>query len=233
MHNFDIFFAGKLTPDADPSEAREAVGKLFKLQGQALEKLFSGTPVRIKKAVDVETANRYRKAFRNAGALIDIVPHQAASVENAAPEQAMAPPATTAQPPAEKTVPAADTSADMTLLPANTGSLEDCAPQVEARQIPDIGWMNLDMPGIDLDETPPAPAKQVDTSALSLSDANTGSLEDCREDKPAREIPDISGMTMSDANSGSLKDCDSRKPAQPIPDISHLQMVSPEDEKSS
>ena len=77
------------------------------------------------------------------------------------------------------------------------------------------------------------PEMQVDTSGFSMSEPNTGSLEDCREDKPAREIPDISGMTMSEPHTGSLEDFDSRKPAQPIPDISHLQIVSPDDEKDT
>ena len=230
MHHFDIFFAGKLAPEADPEQAREAIGKMFKLQGNPLEKLFSGTPMRIKKAVDVDTANRYRKAFLKAGALIDIVPHENPPAQSN----------TGAQQPVPAVVPATDSSvmaesatsslSEMTLLPPKTGSLEDCAPQIQPQAIPDITWMRMDIPGIDLDDSPPVAAKQIDTSKLDMSEPNSGTLEDCKVEKPAQPIPDISDMTMSEANSGSLEDCVARKAEKPIPDISHLKLVPPEDE---
>ena len=218
MQNFDIFFAGKLAPNANLQETREAVGRLFKVEGQALDKLFSGTPVKIKTGVDVETANRFRKAFRDAGALIDIKPQ---GQPPAAPETNTA--AASSPGPAETTE---DTG--MTLLPPRTGSLEDCASAVAAREIPDISWMRLDLPGIDLDETPPPAAADIETGQLSMSAPNSGSLADCAPDIPAQPIPDISQLSMGEANSGSLEDCVYVKEGPPIPDVSHLDLVPEE-----
>lgn len=230
MHDFDIFFAGKLVPEADPEQAREAIGKMFKLQGASLEKLFSGTPMRIKKAVDVDTANRYRKAFLNAGALIDIVPHEHAPAEpDSTVQQAATDSSATADSP-DQTENADSPVSEMALLPPNTGSLEDCAPKVQPQAIADITWMQMDIPGIDLDDTPPVAPRQIDVSALQMSEPNSGTLEDCKVEKPARPIPDISDMTMSDANSGSLEDCVPSKTEKPVPDISHLALLPSEDE---
>ena len=43
---------------------------------------------------------------------------------------------------------------------------------------------------------PPPPV--IDTSRLSVAPPRTGSLEDCRQDKPARPIGDISHLALSD-----------------------------------
>ena len=230
MHHFDIFFAGKLAPEADPEQAREAIGKMFKLQGKPLDKLFSGTPMRIKKAVDVDTANRYRKAFLKAGALIDIVPRENPQAEPDTGDQQPAPAAPLSTDSSATAESANSPLSEMTLLPPKTGSLEDCAPLVQPQAIPDITWMKMDMPGIDLDDTPPVASKQVDISELDMSEPNSGTLEDCKIERPAQPIPDISDMTMSEANSGSLEDCIASEAEQPIPDISHLKLVPPEDE---
>lgn len=44
--------------------------------------------------------------------------------------------------------------------------------------------------------TPPPPV--IDISHLSMAEPNTGSLEDCRQEKPARPIGDISHLRLED-----------------------------------
>ena len=44
----------------------------------------------------------------------------------------------------------------------------------------------------------PAPTFAIDTSHLSVAPPNTGSLEDCHREKPARPIGDISHLSLSD-----------------------------------
>lgn len=229
MQQFDIYFSGRLLPSTDPDQARQALAGLFKVQGKALEQLFSGTPVRVKKSVDVETAGRFRELFRNAGTLVDIV-------------------AAGAPPPAAR--PAADANPQAglpQLLPPRTGSLADCQPPIEAAPIPDISWMKLDLPGVTIDETPAAAEPAIDTGALSMGPANSGSLIDCEQPKQAQAIGDIGwmeldlpgaamdtspapppqqidtgGMTLGPPNSGSLEDCTDTREAKPIPNIDHL-----------
>jgi hypothetical protein len=183
QERFDIYFAGELLPDHPADEVRQWLGRQFKLQGAALERLFSGTPVRIKQGVDMETAGRYRAAFRQAGALVDIRP---VSIE--------APPAVS---PAAPGAPAGITD-EPELLPANTGSLEDCAPEVPAVEIPDISHMALGSAGQPLDDSPPPPPADIATDHLSAGPANTGDLSDCVQEKPPRPIPDISKLELSD-----------------------------------
>lgn len=186
MQDFDIYFSGQLLPNADPAAARAGVGKMFKLEGKALERLFSGNPVRIARSVDVEKANRYRAAFRTFGALIDIVPHHAE------------PPAPGTKPaPAD---PAPDEDSGLTLLPANSGTLEDCAPVIDAQHIPDVSGISLADPGTRLLASDDSPAIEYDTSAFSLGPANTGSLADCTPTVKPRKLPDISHLGFQKDN---------------------------------
>ena len=146
QERFDIYFAGELLPDHAPEAVKQWLGAQFKLQGEALEQLFSGQPVRIKQDVDMDTAGHYRAAFRKAGARLEIRPATAAPT----------PQAPAAAPPTQATKPAGTVDKEPELLPANTGSLEDCAAPVDAAPLPDIGHMALEAPERPLDETPPA-----------------------------------------------------------------------------
>jgi hypothetical protein len=213
MQTFDIYFSGELLADTPPERARSAIGRMFRVEGAALERLFSGQPVRVKSGVDVDKAGRYRQAFREAGALVDIVP------------EGSPPPGRSPAPPAE--VPPADSVEEpddegMQLLPPRTGTLEDCAPRIEAQEIPDTGWMDLDAPGITLDETPPPPAAEIDTDRISNSGLDApGTILDETPAAPPAEI-DTDGLSMSEAQGFTLEDCvDSREP-DPLPDTSHL-----------
>ena len=187
---FDVFFRGALLPQAVPGEVRERLAALFGLGPGELDRLFTGATVCVKRAVDVETASQLRARFRDAGALVDIRPTEAA----AKPEQ----PASPAANPGAAAPASTGDDAGWRLSAPRTGSLEDCARPVAATTLPDIGRLDLLPPGANLADgtTPPPPA--IDTSHLSVSPPNTGSLEDCRREKPARPIGDISHLRLSD-----------------------------------
>lgn len=57
---------------------------------------------------------------------------------------------------------------------------------------------SLAEPGATIDPSPTPPAVEIDTGGLEALPPNTGSLEDCRADKPPRPIPDISHMKLVD-----------------------------------
>lgn len=184
MHDFDIYFSGQLLPDADPALARAGVAKLFKLEGKALDKLFAGNAVRIARSVDVEKANRYRKAFRKFGALIDVVPHHAEAPEK--PGRTTAPVSVTDS----------ESESGLVLLPPQTGTLEDCAPIVDAQHIGDISGLSLADPGSELVTAPPVTTVEYDTSAFSLGPANSGSLEDCNRAAEPTAMPNIDHLEI-------------------------------------
>jgi hypothetical protein len=169
MQGFDIYFVGEMLPDADPDAVKIGVAGLFKLAPDSAERLFSGKPVRVKQAVDPDTASRYRAAFREVGALVQIVP-----------EGSPAPATRAAVPPAPK------------VSPAEPG-LSAELPVVE-----ESDDFDLAAPGATIDPKPSPPPAHIDTGHLEALPANTGSLEDCKVDKPSRPIPDISHIKLVD-----------------------------------
>ena len=155
MQGFDIYFLGETLPDADPVMVRQGVARLFKIDPAAAERLFSGKAIRVKQGVDAEKASRYRAAFRDVGALVQIVPEgsatptaRPATVTDAAarPAQAegmtLAEPGATIDPSPEPPAAEIDTSG-LEALPPNTGSLEDCESEKPPRPIPDISHLKL------------------------------------------------------------------------------------------
>jgi hypothetical protein len=196
---YDIYFSGATLPGFDHAEVRAAVARLFRAEGAKLERLFSGKSVRIKRAVDAETAGRYRAAMRQAGALVEVRPSASAEPPTAASAAAAAP--------AEQLEAAAPTTAgievseedpQLELLPPRSGSLADYAPPPAAPPRVDLSGMDLAFPGSDIDATPPPAPADIDIGELSAAPPNTGSLEDCVVAKPPRPIPDISHLRLAD-----------------------------------
>jgi hypothetical protein len=202
QQQFDIFFSGQIVDGEDLSEVKIKVGKLFKVDGRKLEKLFSGTETCVKKDVDAETASKYRKTFRNAGALVEIRPTATADItdsEQPAPEENVQPATATSEQPAptESEQPTAITEAEaqdddsLSLLPPNTGSLIDCAEEVVPQPIPHTVDLELSSTGTIMDESEPPPPAEIDTSGLSLDPADSGSLEEFKRQPNPSEVPDI------------------------------------------
>ena len=175
MESFDIYFLGEMLPDADPAKVCAGVAKLFKVQETAVDRLFSGKPLRVKKAVDTESASRYRSAFRDVGALIQIV------ATGSPPPTAAAKPAAPVPPAAQASTPEADEQAMPPLVEVEEGVSFDLAE-----------------PGAIMDHSQPVAPADIDTSALEALPPNTGSLEDCRNEKPPQKIPDISHLQLVD-----------------------------------
>ncbi len=70
---YTIIFEGKIQEGRSPEEVRQNLADLFKLNEEKAARLFEGETV-IKKDADRETAARYQKAFRQAGALCAVIP---------------------------------------------------------------------------------------------------------------------------------------------------------------
>ncbi len=202
---FDIFFSGQIIAGQDEAAVRAKLGRAFNANPKQLEQLFSGQSVKIKSAVDIEKAAKYRVSFRNAGALIDIKP-----VTAAVQHPASTPP----------------TKDEIELLPAKTGSLIDCAPQVVPAEIPNIDGITLGSNTAPLDSREPTPPASIDTEGLTLNPPHAETTLDERKPPPPAEI-DTTGLTLNAANTGSLEDCQQPLEAAKIPDISALEMVEP------
>lgn len=243
MKSFDIYFSGQILGNQDLAVVKTNIGKLFKLSGSRLEGLFSGKPVRIKSAIDVEEAGKYREAFRRAGGIIEVVPHG----------QRPLPPS--GEGPTEEKKPASATRAapEFELMPAHSGSLIDVARPVPTPVEPDLMNYSLAPAGALIPQAEPVESPKIDTSHIHAEPANTGSLEEFAERKdpapipdishihaaapgegntedlvppsPAPEPPDTSHIHAAPANSGSLEDCVEEKPPVQIPDISNITLA--------
>jgi hypothetical protein len=181
---FDIYFSGKVIDQDQVETVKQKVGKLFNANEAVLNKLFSGQPTKIKKAVDMDTAIKYRVKFREAGAIVEIRASQSA------------PPPPTAQ----ETIP----QSNFTATEATTAPVEKPAPASEPAiptQQPAAGTAqsidaSLAMPGSVLDETPERPPASINTDQFDLGEANTGSLEEFAETVIPAPIPDISSLDI-------------------------------------
>jgi len=158
---YDIFFSGQLIDGNDEAVARTKLAALFKLPPDRIDHLFSGKPIAVKRGVDMDTAVKYRTAFRDAGALLEIKPITTTESVKATPIPDVAPTAVDQEPPAA--------SSGLTLNPANTGSLEDCAPKVVPVEIGDISQISMAAVGSTIDESEPPAPLEIDTSALSIA----------------------------------------------------------------
>lgn len=161
MQTFDIYFLGQVLPDADPASVKRNVAALFKMPEASADRLFTGKALRVKQAIDAEAAGRYRAAFRDAGALIQIVPAGSPPPADAAAGLPATPDATSSPPPAPETSgmglaapgaiidetpappPAEIDTSGLSALPPNSGSLEDCRIDKEPYPIPDISHLKI------------------------------------------------------------------------------------------
>jgi hypothetical protein len=183
VQRYDIYFSGKIIDDADLTTVKQKIAKLFNADGEQLDYLFSGASVKIKNNVDQDTAIKYRVAFRDAGALVEI--RSADPIAAAAKSSS----GTTSHP-----------DVAMTLLPPNTGSLIDCAPTIKSAEIPNTDYLTLASSGTVLDESSSPPPLVIDTSELTLAPANSGTLEEYQIKKQPAPLPDISQLRIVESN---------------------------------
>ncbi|KAA8712453.1 DUF805 domain-containing protein [Pseudomonas cannabina] len=77
---FKIMFEGQVRDGVEPDTAKANVAGLFKSDAAAVEKLFSGTPVTLKRGLVHTEAERYIAALKNAGVEARIEPDLAISL---------------------------------------------------------------------------------------------------------------------------------------------------------
>jgi hypothetical protein len=154
---FDLSYEGLIVPGVDPEGVRQRLGAIFKIPDKGVERLFSGSPVIVKRDIDGETAERYERVFANAGAILTVIPRGAALPD---PEE-MPPPA------APSPLDAIDTS-HLALAPPGAGPLEE--PQIIEVILPDIDHLRLVEGDWTLEdcEPPPTPIPTPDLSWLTL-----------------------------------------------------------------
>ncbi len=199
---FDVYFSGEVLDGFELDAVKAAVGRIFKIDGPRLEALFSGKPVRIKKNLSVERAGKFRKLFRDSGALVQIVP---------AGEPPPHPSAMTKPPPSPRAEKPA--AADNPFLKAQTPPQSVETANSEAGAAP-----------------PPEPPRQVqyDTSGLSLAPLDDSPHDPRAREETRMDLPDISHLEVLPQEQSSLEDCAPEVEPVPIPSLDGLSLDDPD-----
>lgn len=167
---YDLSFSGALVAETDPAWARARLRELFRLDEAGCERLFSGTPVTVKRDVDAQTAAQYQEVFRNAGAVLDLLPCPGDDAPTAPPP-----------PPAQAPAPGSD-----------------AGPTEGAEALASIPAESLALSAQEgfLEAEPEVKIPPIDIGHLQLVDGSDWSLEDCDSPPPPIPDPDISRLSL-------------------------------------
>lgn len=183
---FDIVFTGRTAPGHDPDAVRAGLQSLFRLDDARAQRLFRAGRVVVKRAVDLDTAERFRAAFLETGALVEIEP---AEVE----ETIIATVAAEPPIPSPRTGRAAESAAgrrsvgwigEASSTPETTGA--DLGPSLKLEPV--------GAPLDEIDDRVPIPAP--DISYLAIEPGSDWSLEDCQLPVRASQLPPIDHLAL-------------------------------------
>lgn len=189
---FEVAFSGQIKEGADLEQVKAKVGHMFKADATKLAHLFSGKRMVIKKNIDQSTAEKYKTALSNAGAiceiksLTEVIPVETSSpkvestvkpepeVQTTASREPLTSHLKSDAPEAPNTVPLGIGVADISELSAGIApvgsNMQDEVEEVGEPQL-DISGLDMAPAGSDLgqtkkDDDPPPPS----TDGLSLLD---------------------------------------------------------------
>lgn len=161
---FDILFRGEIAPGNSIDQVKAMVAESFKLDQAAVNQLFSGAVVSLKRNVDRAAAERISQRLSEAGALTKIVPHtsKASRLEKSDFSQS-----TSSQPDPDNQT----SDKAFTLAPLGSDVLENAdKPEQDQESIP-VGHLGLGPVGSNIIEEGEAETIEpvvVDTSHLTL-----------------------------------------------------------------
>ena len=74
MSRFNVVFRGEILPGKDAGNVKKRLRTYLKTDAEAIERLFSGEPVAVRKDVDAATGQKFEKVFSTAGAICYLEP---------------------------------------------------------------------------------------------------------------------------------------------------------------
>lgn len=242
---YKLVFRGEVLEGQHPAVVRKRLGDSAGFGADALDKLFSGRPVVVKREADTATAAKFQAVFKKAGARLRVLPVETGDEEvGAVAPAAQRDPSSSGQP-----APGAD--AGFELLPAGSDLLEaDERSAVEPRDV-DTGGLRLEGARFAAEEPEPA-TPGPDVSHLSIAEvgsdlgAGSGGESAPRVNAPDFDVAevgadlgpgprnvapavDFGALVFEVAPAGSDLG-ETRKLAPPAPpDVSHLRLAPAQD----
>ena len=89
---YRLVFSGRLLTGQHVAVVQKRLVKVLKLNDEQVSRLFSGQPVVIKRAVDMQQAQRYLSLFERAGAELEVLPARPSDVQALTAKQPKTPP---------------------------------------------------------------------------------------------------------------------------------------------
>ncbi|TQV84474.1 hypothetical protein [Aliikangiella coralliicola] len=185
---FDVVFRGQIVKSFELDDVKNNLVKLFKSSPQAVDRLFSGNEVVIRKGIDYGDAMKYQSALRNAGALALI--KEVENDESSASEKPQAAPAKAPQ-----------SAGPTTAFQSNDSSSGSNSSNTEVTQTAEASaqegaqsdGLTVAAVGAQILPDKVYEKREVDTSALSLAKAGERILPK----KPPEEHPQPSTDHLS------------------------------------
>jgi len=206
MAHYNLIFQGKIIDDASLDKVKLNLARLFKINAAKTETLFSGNPIVIKKNLTTESAKKYLALLKKAGALAKAVK---------TPQDAPSP-----APQSGSTLsPGLASLVNYSKKNISDKNESDEQQKKTILQLAPIGSYKV------ISSTIAKKIQIPDISHISMSEAQSGSLEEYATEIEAIELPDIIHLTMGAANSGSLEEFATHVEAVELPDISTLDVL--------
>lgn len=154
--SYDLVFKGQLVKSVGKSTAVRNLANLFKIEISKAEALFGGKATILKRNLDFDTASKYRVAIKKAGALVELLPCEAAAIPTAA-----------------------ETSSELGLMDLEDYTSKRLNPgQVRQVAVPDLGLLPVGSNLLSDSEKAKVAAVEVDTSSISLRGSEGNLLDD-------------------------------------------------------
>jgi hypothetical protein len=200
---YRLVFRGEILADQHPAVVRKRLGEALRVGDEALERLFSGRNVVVRKEANAEDAARLQAAFKKAGCRLRVVP-----IEDAAPASAPSTPVD---------------DAGLTLLPPGSDLL---APhERRPHQTVDIDTAHLSLASGDTPVATRTDPPDIEAGDFTLAEAGEPLLPERPAELPAALLAEV---LFELAEAGSLIGGGESKPVPAPPDTSHLKLEDDE-----
>ncbi len=223
MANYNLVFQGEIIAGTSLAEVKANVARLFKADTAKTAALFSGKTIIIKRNLTLDAAKKYLAVLKKAGAVVKAVKvDEPTEIETEAKTE----------------TPAAEQSADGSKgLSAGLASLinynkssslsEDESAENDpvnySLQLAPLGAIIPNLKDHKNDLVIP------DLSHLTLSEAESGTLEEFSSRPEPVELPDIENLSISASNEGYLAEFTPKPEPVVLPDISSLDITEQND----
>lgn len=181
---YDVIFRGQIVKSFELTDVKANLVKLFKSTPEAVERLFTGSEVTIRKGLDYAAAMKYQSALRNAGALA-LIKEVEAEKQTSSPVQEVKKTVST------PSVTSVDSHESTEKLPGKDSNSEEVEETDNASE-------GLTMAQVGAQILPPKVYEQrdVDTSDLSLAKAGERILPEKEPEKHPQ--PSIDHLSLTD-----------------------------------